>query len=319
MSTIALCLYFVDELGRIRSTRLAKVAATHFLAYVLGIVFLTSTCVSVETSYAYSASSPVDSPVVIVSLTDAARASGDTPDRQTNRQARPAAREDKEARLEARFAETRKTFWSYGFISADNIRFDADKASEPYKQTAQTSEKNLASNLFTRGREVRHFFAKYRSLAHEIAAEGLQQIRRYAAATNATVIGIASTYNPFVESKSEEDLKTASGEKYDPEAWTAAIQIKLRNQFRGVRFGRLYQPCYALIEAGEKKVIVKINDVGPLKPGRVIDLNERTMRYFDPYLQIGLVQDVKITPLPGEDWIAGPVNGIQLARFASAQ
>jgi hypothetical protein len=34
---------------------------------------------------------------------------------------------------------------------------------------------------------------------------------------------------------------------------------------------------------------VKINDVGPLEPGRVIDLNEQTMRYFDPGMRRGLI------------------------------
>ena len=35
--------------------------------------------------------------------------------------------------------------------------------------------------------------------------------------------------------------------------------------------------------------IVKINDVGPLAPGRVIDLNERAMRFFDASLERGLL------------------------------
>ena len=55
-------------------------------------------------------------------------------------------------------------------------------------------------------------------------------------------------------------------------------------------------------------VIVKINDVGPLKPGRVIDLNQQTMYYFDPSLQHGLVFGMMITPLPGDGWVAGPVK-----------
>ena len=77
---------------------------------------------------------------------------------------------------------------------------------------------------------------------------------------------------------------TASGELYDPAAWTAAVQTDLREQFGGVRYGKLYQPTFALVESGEKQMIVKINDVGRLKPGRVLDLNERSMRYFDPFL-----------------------------------
>jgi hypothetical protein len=61
------------------------------------------------------------------------------------------------------------------------------------------------------------------------------------------------------------------GEPYDPAAWTAAIRIDLREQFGGVRYGKNYRPTFALVESGEKCAIVKINDVGPLKPDRVIE------------------------------------------------
>ena len=60
-----------------------------------------------------------------------------------------------------------------------------------------------------------------------------------------------------------------------------AIRIDLREQFGGVRYGKNYRPSYALVKNGDKHLIVKINDVGPLAPGRVIDLNERSMRYFN--------------------------------------
>ena len=60
---------------------------------------------------------------------------------------------------------------------------------------------------------------------------------------------------------------------------------------------KIIEPTFALVESGEKCVIVKINDVGPLRPGRVIDLNERSMRYFDPTQQLGLISDVKVTLL----------------------
>lgn len=134
----------------------------------------------------------------------------------------------------------------------------------------------------------------------------------------ATVIGIASTYNPF-RRKTEADIApTASGEPYDPDAWTAAIQIDLRDRFGGVRYGRFYRPAFALVERGDKRAILKINDVGPLRPGRVIDLNEQSMRYFDPSLRLGLVHDVKITLLPGDGWTPGPVSGGQAVNFASA-
>src|SRR5258708_2347759 len=51
---------------------------------------------------------------------------------------------------------------------------------------------------------------------------------------------------------------TASGERYDPSAWAAAIQTGLREKFGGVRYGA--SPRYALVEAAGKKAIVKIND-----------------------------------------------------------
>ena len=118
------------------------------------------------------------------------------------------------------------------------------------------------------------------------------------------IVGVASWYNPYSES---DDPETASGERYDPEKWTAAIQIDLRDSFGGVGFGKDYRVAYALVETGDKRVIVKINDVGPLKPGRVIDLNERAMRYFDDTLLVGLLPDVKLTPLPAGDWTPGPI------------
>ena len=134
----------------------------------------------------------------------------------------------------------------------------------------------------------------------------LASIQEEAAFAHATIIGTVSTYNPFRIGKEEGGPQTASGEPYDPEAWTAAIKTELRNQFRGVRYGRLYQPTFALVESGDKQLIVKINDVGPLRPGRVLDLNERSMRHFDPTMTQGLLDDVRITLLPGENWIPGP-------------
>jgi rare lipoprotein A len=80
----------------------------------------------------------------------------------------------------------------------------------------------------------------------------------------------------------------------------------LRQKFGGVQFGA--KPTYALVEAVGKKVIVKINDVGPLTPGRIIDLNERAMRHFDPSMQLGVISGVRVSPLSGDDWIPGPIG-----------
>ena len=126
------------------------------------------------------------------------------------------------------------------------------------------------------------------------------------AASGDAIVGAASTYNPFRPGWREGGPNTASGERYDPSVWAAAIKTTLRQKFGGVLFGA--RPKFALVEALGKKVIVKINDVGPLTPGRIIDLNERTMRHFDPSLQLGVIRSVTVRPLFGDFWIPGPVG-----------
>src|SRR5215510_5942117 len=126
------------------------------------------------------------------------------------------------------------------------------------------------------------------------------------AASGDAIVGAASMYNPFKPGWREGGPQTASGERYDPSVWAAAIKTSLRQKFGGVLFGA--RPKYALVEAVGKKVIVKINDVGPLVPGRIIDFNERTMRHFDPSLELGVISDVKVSPLAGDYWIPGPVS-----------
>jgi rare lipoprotein A len=126
------------------------------------------------------------------------------------------------------------------------------------------------------------------------------------AASGDTIVGAASTYNPFRPGWREGGRRTASGERYDPSVWAAAIKTSLRRKFGGVQYGA--KPKYALVEAVGKKVIVKINDVGPLTPGRIIDLNERAMRHFDPGLHRGVIYGVRVSPLSGDSWIPGPVG-----------
>jgi peptidoglycan lytic transglycosylase len=162
------------------------------------------------------------------------------------------------------------------------------------------------------------FGPAYRSVLKLAAFMGLPRILSDAALNNSMILGTVSTYNPYRDGIEEGGTQTASGELYDPAAWTAAIQTDLRAQFGGVRYGKLYQPTFALVESGTKQVIVRINDVGRLKPGRVLDLNERSMRYFDPFLARGLIEDARITLLPGEDWTPGPVGGVQLISLASS-
>jgi rare lipoprotein A len=133
---------------------------------------------------------------------------------------------------------------------------------------------------------------------------------------DSTILGIASTYNPYQPGYESGGPETASGETYNPAEWTAAIQTDLRGAFGGVRYGRNYRPTYALVCDGSKRVIVKINDVGPLMPGRVIDLNDRAMRYFDPTMQRGLLRNVSVIPLPGPYWSSGPVDSGALISMA---
>jgi rare lipoprotein A len=123
---------------------------------------------------------------------------------------------------------------------------------------------------------------------------------------SAAIVGAASMYDPYRPGYKSGTGETASGERYDPSAWAAAIQINLRGKFGGVHHGTKLR--YALVEGAGKKVIVKINDVGPLEPGRVIDFDRQTMRYFDPSLRRGLINNVKVTPLSGDQYTLGPVG-----------
>jgi peptidoglycan lytic transglycosylase len=137
------------------------------------------------------------------------------------------------------------------------------------------------------------------------------------AASGPTITGAATTYNPHRPGYRSGGTKTASGEPYDPSAWAGAIQTDLRGMFGGVRFGKDYRPAYALVASADKQVIIKINDVGPLEPGRVIDLNEQTMRYFDPTLERGVIRFIHVTPLLGDDWPPGPIAGDPLVEAGS--
>jgi rare lipoprotein A len=137
-----------------------------------------------------------------------------------------------------------------------------------------------------------------------MARSEIRAVHSYAT-DGATIVGAASMYNPYQPGYREGGTETSSGEHYDPSAWAAAIQTDFREKFNGVRRGK--RTSYALVEAINKKAIVKINDVGPLKPGRIIDLDERTMRYFDPTLRLGVIHSVKVTPLHGDGWLPGPI------------
>ena len=122
-----------------------------------------------------------------------------------------------------------------------------------------------------------------------------------------TIIGAASFY--------DDPGETASGEQYDPKAFTAAAQLDIRDKFGGIKFGSLYRVVFAIAEYSGKKLILKFNDVGPLRPGRKFDLSRAAMEYFDG-IDKGVLPDVKVTVLPlGQAFRPGPVTDYELAAM----
>ncbi len=122
-----------------------------------------------------------------------------------------------------------------------------------------------------------------------------------------TIIGAASFYDIPGE--------TASGEQYDPKAFTAAVQLDIRDKFGGIKFGSLYRVAFALAEYSGKKLILKFNDVGPLRPGRKFDLSRAAMEYFDG-IEKGVLPELKVTVLPiGQGYTPGPVTEEELAAL----
>jgi rare lipoprotein A (peptidoglycan hydrolase) len=124
------------------------------------------------------------------------------------------------------------------------------------------------------------------------------------------IVGTASFY--------DYPSDTASGEPYDPDAFTAAVQLSIRNKFGGIRYGRKYQPAYGIAEYGGKKLVLKFNDVGPLRRGRKFDLSRAAMAYFGG-LEIGLLARVRVTRLPvGQTYPTGPLEDQTCLRAASS-
>lgn len=169
------------------------------------------------------------------------------------------------------------------FLSAPPTGRDLLDSLEVTLASVRASGVDLVS--YARRKILPKFTSAYRAVLKRVTIMELPRILYEAALAHSTIVGTASTYNPYRDGKEEGGAQTASGELYDPTAWTAAIKTDLRNQFGGIRYGNLYQPAFALVESGDKQLIVKINDVGPLRPGRVLDLNERssaTLIHFLP-------------------------------------
>lgn len=123
--------------------------------------------------------------------------------------------------------------------------------------------------------------------------------------------GAASTYNPAKPGWRTGETKLATGARYNPKAYEAALQTDLAAKYQ-MGHGNYPRNGFALVEQGDKKLIVKINDNGPLVPGRIIDLNEASMRYLSNNKygnNSGVLNDVKVTVLEGTGYTPGPVDG----------
>jgi rare lipoprotein A len=115
------------------------------------------------------------------------------------------------------------------------------------------------------------------------------------------LVGEASYYDEF--------HVTASGEKYDPKAFTAAVQMGLRNHFGGIKPAPNYRPAYMLAEFNGKRAVLRVNNVGTMKPGRLFDLSRAAMEYFGG-VERGVITRMKVTVLPlGRDYKLGPLTG----------
>ncbi len=118
------------------------------------------------------------------------------------------------------------------------------------------------------------------------------------------VKGQASYYGPGFQGN-----RTSQGDRFDTEEYSAAIQIDIRNQF-GVPSGT-GKKGYARVtnlNTG-KSILVKINDVGPLTSGRVIDLSQASFRSLSPTgtLGPGVLNNIKVEYL-GEFKKGSPVG-----------
>ncbi len=133
--------------------------------------------------------------------------------------------------------------------------------------------------------------------------------------------GAASTYNPRCETDPRERAwgnTTATGIPYNENEWTAAIQLSIaRNERCGIGSGGV---CYAAVQVPQgRAAIIKITDNGPLAPGRVIDLNEKSMRYLSYEKKgncSGLIENVRVCLLNGTQFALGPIDEKDAAEWA---
>ena len=123
--------------------------------------------------------------------------------------------------------------------------------------------------------------------------------------------GDASTYNPNLPGWKTGGQTLATGGRYNPNEYEAALQLGLATRY-GCGYGR-NAICHAVVQAPNgKAAVVRINDNGPLVGGRVIDLNEKSMQYLSGGSMgrnSGVLKGVTVTLLCGIEGMAlGPLE-----------
>ncbi len=131
--------------------------------------------------------------------------------------------------------------------------------------------------------------------------------------------GDASTYNPFLPGWKTGGGTLATGGRYNPNEYEAALQLGLAKQYRCGYGSRAV--CDAIVQAPNGRAMrVRINDNGPLVSGRVIDLNEKSMQYLSggsSGRNSGIIKSVTVTLLCGiEGQPLGPLDASERQAWA---
>ena len=137
-----------------------------------------------------------------------------------------------------------------------------------------------------------------------------------------SIRGEASTYNPYLPGYKGGSGTLATGGPYNPNSYDAALQLDLARRYR-CGYGR-GAVCHAIVQAPNGRgMVVRINDNGPLNvPGRIIDLNTRSMDYLSGGTKGGTkggtIKNVTVTLLCGISGMAlGPLDPKDREAWAS--
>ena len=132
------------------------------------------------------------------------------------------------------------------------------------------------------------------------------QPNQFSAGAVSTYRGAASFYSGL---PSEGGSLTSTGERVRPDTYTGALQTDLAKKYGGLRKGGVWADV--IDEATGKRVRVYLNDTGPLRPGRMVDLSPKAFQEFAP-LSKGVAPNLRMEMLPpappGSPYKGGPVD-----------